>query len=710
MKKYLIVLITLLSIIISYFTYKGYNFELYNNYYQYQEYIVSKENKKVIPLFLSIKNNNENFMKQFINQLVEFSDHKYTFTFIYSDYNDTTEISYFALYTQNNKIINDLKERGSTGIDFQSSESHGYYSTQINDRYAKGYIKILDNRIFDDYNNCVRIISLNDSIKDICSRKNIALYFFDEDVDKFENDFINFLEENHFDDTIAYENFFDGYSGGSIVGVILRESIKEIFLLIFYVALAYITVLLIYFTKKKKTVLIQRLHGISQIKIICREVLPLLFVHYVMFVIVYLVCMWLFTNGQMIYEQKLLKEIFIIFSGLAIIFIMIIVIVYGIVSLFISLKSLKSSSYSSRNVIYVMIIKIIVISLLTGPMIKLIGQCYDEGIYYFHILKQYDTISQLCYLNGNMKKSDNNSIVFNYYLHKNGLYCNFDTYYNNTLDTLKKMHEEIDEERLNEQALDFPVIYVNANYIKAMGQKIYTKNGTELDLDKFDKDKMLVPHQYMSGRLENVLIFGSQIQGEIETIEIKDTGTYVNYGLRDPYTITNPVIYLVTQKSDNFQMSELYIPYTKDISREIYELTHERANLKSYQAFIDNDLRIIKEDFIQYSIVSVLYLFVYISLLYQSAFWFIEEFKKLLMIEYIFGKSKKERYRELYILNGVIYIVPFIINVLIMRISFGSVIQLYFLSICIEIMIMYIIIRKIERKNVGTILKGDYGL
>jgi len=80
------------------------------------------------------------------------------------------------------------------------------------------------------------------------------------------------------------------------------------------------------------------------------------------------------------------------------------------------------------------------------------------------------------------------------------------------------------------------------------------------------------------------------------------------------------------------------------------------------------------------------------------------------MIEYIFGKSKKERYRELYILNGVIYIVPFIINVLIMRISFGSVIQLYFLSICIEIMIMYIIIRKIERKNVGTILKGDYGL
>lgn len=709
MKKFLLIIITILSIILSYITYTNYNFSLFVNYYQFQDYIALQENKKAIPLFINIQNNNENFMKRFVSQLIEFSNNKYTFTFIYADFNDTTEISNFALYTQNNKIVEDLRNRGANGIEFESLKNQGYYSTNMIDINAKGYIKILDNHIFDNYNQCTRIISLNDSIKSLSSRKDIALYFFDTDIDKFENQFQNFIEKNHFDENISYENLYDGYHGAQL-DLTSQEGIKEAFSLIISSAAVYIAFLFIYFTKKKKTILIQRLHGISQMKIIIREVLPMLFKHYVIFMIMFLICMWLLTSGEMIYEHELINKIAVILIGLAIIFIMTVIIIYFLVSLFISLKSLKSSSYSGKNVIYVMIIKIIVISLLTGPMIKVIGECHELCNSYINIQNQYNTISKLSFINGDMNKSENNNIVFNHFSHKNGIYCDFDTYYNNTLDALKETYPDIDEDELNEQALDFPVIYVNANYIKAMKQKIYAKNGTELDLNKFDKDKLLVPSQYMFGRLNNVLISGSQIQGKIETIEIMNTGTYVNYGLRDPYTLTNPVIYLVTQKNDNCQMQNFYIPYDNDLADKIYELTNENADLKSCQSFLDNDLREIKDNIIRYGAITVLYVCIYTSLIYQSAFWFIEEFKKLLMIEYIFGKSRNERYRELYIINEMIYIVPFILNVFITKISFISVFCLYLFSICIELMIMYVIIRKIETKNVGTILKGDYSL
>lgn len=709
MKKYLLIIIIILSITISYFVSKDYNLRLFANYNQYQDHIAFIERKESIPLFIQIKDNSEKNVENFIQKLIEFSKNKYTFTFVYSEYNDVQEISCFGLYTQKHKIIDDLRSRGATGIDFQSIKKQGYYSTELSDKRARKTIKIIDNQIFNDYNRYTKIVSLGDSIKELSTKKEIALYFFDKDVNKFEMEFNNFLKTNDLYDKITYDNLYDSYHGAQLE-LISQESLKEIFLFIFYTAIVYIAFLLIYFTKKKKTILIQKLHGISYEKIIYKEVIPIIFVHFIMFIMVFILSVNFWTYGRMIYELDLLKEMIVIVLGLASIFIVVIVFIYFLLRIFISIKNLKSSSFSSKNIIYIMILKVIVLSLMTAPMMELIEQCYHLGVSYFYIHNQYETISNLCYIDGNLNKSYSTENVFNTYSQKNGIYCDFDTYYHNTLDVLKEMYEDIDEEDLKEQALDFPVIYVNANYLKAMNQNIYRKDGTKIELDQLKKDKLFVPSQYMASQLENVLINGSSIQGQIETIEIKDTGTYINYGLRTPYTLTNPVIYLITQKNDNCYMQNFFIPYNDTLSKEIYELTHEKVDLKSCQNFLDNETNSIKDDFIQYGCIVVLYISIYTSLLYQSVFWFVEEFKKLLVIEYIFGKSRQERYQELYILNGMIYIVPLIINILIKDVAIISLIELYSISMIIEILIMYVVIRRIETTNVGTILKGDYHL
>jgi len=595
MKKYLSILIILLSIALSYFTYQNYNAGLFSKYREFQDYIAILEGKNAIPLFVSIKDNDKEYIHEFIDQLIEFSKNRYSFTFVYKEYDDTKTISYFSLYTQNNDIIDDLEKRGASGIDFENRHKQGYYTTDLTDKNAKGYIEILDNQIFNDHDCYTRIVSLEDSIDSIITKDEFALYFFDTNVNEFELAFQDFLKENHLDERVSFINLYEAFHGAQFE-LIEQEDMKQIFSYIIYVGFVYMAFLLIYFIKKKKTILIQRLHGISQVRIVFQEILPLFIVHYILFVLGFLCCMYLLTQGKMFHESALFKEIGIIFIGLAVILILTSLIIYLLVKLFISIKSLKSSSYSSKNVIYVMIIKMIVLSFLTAPIIEIFGECYDLGISYYYIQDQYDTISKMSYIDGNMKDSKNNDIVFNYYNQKDGIFCDFETYATNTLEYLTETFPEIDKDMLNEQALDFPVIYVNANYLENFQQSIYKKDGTVLNLKEYDTDKLLVPSQYMSGRLENVLINGSHIQGEIETIEIRNTGTFVNYALTEPYTLTNPVIYLVTQKNENCYMNNFYIPYNDKLSKNIYDLTHENADLKSCQRFLDNNIRSIKED------------------------------------------------------------------------------------------------------------------
>lgn len=709
MKKYLSILIVLLGIALSYFTYNNYNMGLFYRYNSYQDYIALIEDKNMIPLYVKIQDNNKEYMQEFIEQLIQFSENKYTFTFVYSEYDDTTEISCFSLYTQNKNITDDFKQRGASGIDFQSSQKQGYYTTDLDDKSAKGYIEILDNQIFYNYDRITRIVSLEDSIDQLVLKEEVAIDFFVEDINEFIQTFDEFLKETHLDEKVSYENIY-GYYNGAQFKFLDQEDTKQIFSYVIYVGCVYIAFLLIYFTKKKKTILIQRLHGLSQMRIIYQEISPLLIIHYGLFVVIFFLCMYLLAQEKMFQELRLLQEIATIFAGMAVIMIVIALLVYLLVKMFISMKSLKSTSYSSKNVIYVMTIKIIVLSLLTAPIIEMGQECYNLGKNYYYLQEQYNMISKMSYIDGNMNDTRNNDVVFNYYSQRNGIYCDFETYAHNTLESLTTIYPEIDEDKLNEQALDFPVIYVNANYIEMMQQVIYKKDGTILDLKEYETDKLLVPSQHMSGRLENVLINGSHIQGEIETIEIKNTGTFVNYTLTEPYTLTNPVIYLVTQKNENCFMQNFYIPYSHNLADEIYDLTHETASLKLCQKFLDNDIRNMKDNLKKYSIIVILYIIIYASLLYQSVFWFIEEFKKLLMIEYIFGRSKKERYQELYVFNSVVYIVPLIINAFFKAIPVLSLIKLYVISLIIEMLIMYLIIRKLEKTNVGIILKGDHQL
>ena len=106
-----------------------------------------------------------------------------------------------------------------------------------------------------------------------------------------------------------------------------------------------------------------------------------IFVHFIMFIMIFILSVNFWTYGRMIYELDLLKEMIVIVLGLASIFIVVIVFIYFLLRIFISIKNLKSSSFSSKNIIYIMILKVIVLSLMTAPMMELIEQCYHCLLY-----------------------------------------------------------------------------------------------------------------------------------------------------------------------------------------------------------------------------------------------------------------------------------------------------------------------------------------
>lgn len=296
----------------------------------------------------------------------------------------------------------------------------------------------------------------------------------------------------------------------------------------------------------------------------------------------------------------------------------------------------------------------------------------------------------------------------NSFLKEDGYYCDFHTYAYNTLDYLKEHFSDVDEDDLKEQAFDYPVLFVNKNYIKAHGYQIKDKDNHILDLDRFDKDKVFVPTRYKNKNIDIVLSNGAQLQGDIEIIETKDTGVYVNYDSQEPYTLENPVIYLVTQNYWNVNMQNLYLKGNpQEITNKIQSITNDSIPLISMKQRYNSSLITIQEQFKEDFIKVIMYVIVFIGIIYQMVYWFVEEYKKLLMIEYIFGKSRLERYSELFLMSFSVYLIPLIIQLLIFHSSLKNLFGFYLLCILFEFFIIMIIIYRLEKNHVSTILKGE---
>lgn len=703
-KKFLTIIVILVSIVLSIFTVEKYNMDLEIKYRAYPDTVGIIENKKVIPISVVINQNNEQKTSYFIKQLIQHFKDK-TFMITYNKPTNKAQISYCQnYYTQNQSIIDDLKSRGLSELKFNDFNETGYYTTELLDKSATDYIHIIDNNIFNRYDELIEIGTISKDLEFISSLDEIAMCFYDNDVEQFEKDFNTFLDS--IDLNISYENFTEGYHGAQIQEII-DDNTHKLTYIIGCISFIYVLMFMVYFSSKKKIYMIQRMHGISLLHILKDNIINLVVIHFVIFNLLFYGFTYYLTKGTMFKEYDLFNRMMHISNVLLLCFLGVMIVLYILLHFITSIRDLKKSQ---KNLFLILIIKVLVLVLLTGSMIDAFVLSYNSISYYYNVNKYKDKITDLCYIDGNLRNSEMNDKVFNYYLNHNGIYCNFDTYYGRTYEVLKESFGEVmNEEDLLEQSFHYPLVYVNTQYLKTMNQKIYTKDGVEINLDHIKEDVLLTPSRYKNENFE--LAFPEQKKCEI--IEIANTGTFVNFWLEPITTLSNPVIYLTTHHNMYSDNQYLFIPFhhsIENIKSEIKDIFHEDVELVAYNKRLDSKILDIKSELRDSLLITVVYITMYVCIIYQSVFWFIEEFKKSIIIEYLFGKSRLERYQYLFVISIIFYSIPFAISLFYNHIELISLIKLYGASILFEIMLMIVFIRRYENNRANTVLKGEGNL
>ncbi len=701
-KKFLLVIISILSIITSYFTIYNYNYDLQIKYSSYIDAIGLMENKKTIPIFINITDNNLKKTNKILNKLYQYYFHK-TFVITYEvPESNGKEKNVFGLHTVNQNILLDLSHRNANGLKFNNMTDLGYYSTSLNDNLSNDYIEIIDNREFDKYDEVVEIETLQRSIKKLSHTDHFAIYFYDNNVEEFEENFKIFLSSLNIN--ISYENLIESYSPAQLQNITKNNFLQQLFF-IGCVALIYILTLLIYFSSKRKIFLIQKMHGKSYFQLIKENILKSVIIHYIVFNMISYTLSYFISNKQLFYEIPLLKQMFLISLILFVLLNLVFIFIYILLHFTLSLKHLKSTS---KNTMLMLIIKITVLVLFTNPILQNLNTTYKNLIDFYYISKYQNRISHLCYLNGDIDNLDENKKFFNHYINNKGIYCDFFSYYSFSYETIKQENKNMSDEEIRNISYDYPFIIVNTNYIESMNELIYNNKGQKIDLKSIKKDTILTPKKYKDKDFKKITD-----KSDIAIINIQDTGTFFNYYLDKIYTLSNPVIYIATEKNMGMYCNYLFIPYEKridEVSQEIKKITKEKTMLTSFDTILDIKKMNIKNALIKSLILTIMYIIIFISLIYQSIFWFIEEFQKSIIIKYLFGKNKKERYKNLIIINIIFYIFPMLLCLFFLETNIIYILKLYLFSILFEISIIYILIRKYEKKNIVSILKGESNL
>lgn len=703
-KSFILFLTCILAIVMSFFSYEYQNLSYYYKYFSYNDYITLLEEKEVVPLWIELNDPSQDSISDLLTQLTVFSsENNVDYAIVTNVRKDiSTSVNKYYLYINNQAVYDDFKERGAMGIDFASIQSQGYYTTDINDKEATGKVRILDNYIFNQYATHSQFLPVLQSINEIENQKGFYVYFYSNHAQLFSEKIESWLQEKY-SNSLHYINDKDIYHAAELENF-SQESINKLRSLLISIGFIYGTYLIVYFMKKKRHIMIQKIYGISVNKIVFKDLIYLFLCIFLIFNIILYGSNYMISHQQTFTDNTLFHMLIQMSVMMFIILCIISIMIYVFVRSLTSLKHLSNGHSNQKSIFMTLTLKIVILIFMTIPFITSFTSFVTSLKQGYFLNKNYDLISQNYYIDGSFKNSENDEKVMNYYFQNDGLFCDFMTGYGQRYEVLKEQFPDVDQEDLKDSSINFPLIYVSQNYLLQQNN-IYDTQHNEIDLKQYSSDILLVPSQYIKEDLEK-----AYLGYEVPIIEIENTGSFINFYDIEPRIIQNPVIYLCNQYNSRLQMDMLFIPKhnsLQDISKNINELTGETPIMIDYEKRVDSNIINIKKQIFEFGTMAILYIVLFVGIIYQTTFLFIEQYKKILSILYVFGKNKYERYLTLIIINLAVYIVPIIIQILINKISILSFIYFYSVCFIFECVCMFVFIRHLEKHSINIILKGE---
>lgn len=677
MKKLLVIIVGLFSLLMVYLSVKEVNIIQGTNLYLADYTIADYFNEKNYSL--SISGNN---FKTIYNALVEFAGNE-EITYVYSYEKNDDQLMYTILnryiFSSRDDVMEAFDINIKDEIDFSCLDTDAYYSSAADDQ-SSGRIMILDNHFFDQYLQIFNFKTFNK----IEECKSIDHYIHIVCKEKVFNKFIEFLYD--YDESISVSN----HTGNINEITILNESegiIAQGKKLLQFNVIVFAVIIISMILKQNRNYMIRRMMGTSTIKIFINEFGKLFALLFGEFALINVLSFFILVKQESVTKWKVLGDI-IKFDG----YFLIILLGIGIIScLFIRLvghvKYLNSHNQLSKLYYIQAIIKVIITVVLLVPFVNAYNYGKPYLINYLNVRAMKDEVGNLYSIDSNPEKSKE---IFYEYIDK-AVYCDFQTYFN-SVDTLR--YDDVSKD----DVYPYPMIRTNAVYLK--DHDIRDLDGNKIDIEKIKEDTILVPEEFKNGDLAKY-----QKRNE-PVIYIKNNGKFYNYKLWQPYALDNPILYI--QRTFSIVDNEIQSMFFKTDDPKVLkeELKPYNITLVSAQYRYDHYIMTFKEQLIDFGLIFIIYVILYLILIIQSILMFYNEHGKTIAVKYMLGKSKIKRYWELFSVSVLSYAVIFAASTK-LDITRKDSIKFICTFAILELVIELLYISYYERKKMISLLKGE---
>ena len=673
MKKLLVVIVGVFSLLMVYLSVKEVNIIQGTNLYLADYTIADYFNETNYSLSIS----GDNF-ETIYNALVEFADNE-EITYVYRDEKNDDQLMYTILnryiFSSRDDVMEAFDINIKDEIDFSRLDTDAYYSSAADDQ-SSGRIMILDNHFFDQYLQIFNFKTFNK----IEECKSIDHYIHIVCKEKVFNKFIEFLYD--YDESISVSN----HTGNINEITILNESegiIAQGKKLLQFNVIVFAVIIISMILKQNRNYMIRRMMGTSTIKIFINEFGKLFALLFGEFALINILSFFILVKQESVTKWKVLGDI-IKFDG----YFLIILLGIGIIScLFIRLvghvKYLNSHNQLSKLYYIQAIIKVIITVVLLVPFVNAYNYGKPYLINYLNVRAMKDEVGNLYSIDFNPEKSKE---IFYEYIDK-AVYCDFQTYFDN-VDTLRY-----------DDVYPYPMIRTNAVYLK--DHDIKDLDGNKIDIEKIKEDTILVPEEFKNGDLTMYKKSNEPV------IYIKNNGKFYNYKLWQPYALDNPILYI--QRTFSFIDNEIQSMFfktddPKTLLEELKPYGIHRFVTAQYR--YDYYIMTFKEQLIDFGLIFIIYVILYLILIIQSILMFYNEQGKTIAVKYMLGKSKIKRYWELFSVSVLSYAVIFAASTK-LEITRKDSIKFICTFAILELVIELLYISYYERKRMISLLKGE---
>ena len=677
MKKLLVIIVGLFSLLMVYLSVKEVNIIQGTNLYLAGYTIADYFNETNYSL--SISGNN---FKTIYNALIEFAGNE-EITYVYSYEKNDDQLMYTILnryiFSSRDDVMEAFDINIKDEIDFSRLDTDAYYSSAA-DNQSSGRIMILDNHFFDQYLQIFNFKTFNK----IEECKSIDHYIHIVCKEKVFNEFIEFLYD--YDESISVSN----HTGNINEITILNESegiIAQGKKLLQFNVIVFAVIIISMILKQNRNYMIRRMMGTSTIKIFINEFGKLFALLFGEFALINVLSFFILVKQESVTKWKVLGDI-IKFDG----YFLIILLGIGIIScLFIRLvghvKYLNSHNQLSKLYYIQAIIKVIITVVLLVPFVNAYNYGKPYLINYLNVRAMKDEVGNLYSIDSNPEKSKE---IFYEYIDK-AVYCDFQTYFDN-VDMLR--YDDVSKD----DVYPYPIIRTNAVYLK--DHDIRDLDGNKIDIEKIKEDTILVPEEFKNGDLAKY-----QKRNE-PVIYIKNNGKFYNYKLWQPYALDNPILYI--QRTFSIVDNEIQSMFFKTDDPKVLkeELKPYNITLVSAQYRYDHYIMTFKEQLIDFGLIFIIYVILYLILIIQSILMFYNEHGKTIAVKYMLGKSKIKRYWELFSVSVLSYAVIFAASTK-LDITRKDSIKFICTFAILELVIELLYISYYERKKMISLLKGE---